>query len=922
MLAIIFLLVGVASLAVPSSAELVSGFRPPAIPLFAFSPALQAWTRADALTDEAPTNWFGTQNSTLTGYIRVDGTTYRWLGIDEVPAPFLQYIDGDAMTDRPGTDITGSPVKLGNDARPIDCAVLCSLNTQCESWSFIPYNSSQDSCQQSTAVCSLRSAAGTSQSDQCRTSGVPPVHWDSRYVTGTPSTDSPGNDISDFDMAGDATPQDCAERCWATQGCGGFVFAHKDCDDRRDRTHCWVKGVGVNPAGSGDCRQTGLGPDTSGFVPPAWTFSTPAMQQTALRVQPTQTIATFTSDAITLTVTFTQPAFADDQLASSREHVYITMNVSSNDGNKHSVQLYIDAASDLVVSYPSSPNDAVTWADVSQPLGRLKAKTHGYMMKVDGAKPFAFTGDSTRPNWGTLYFAANSPAYLDSTAASVNASRSAFVSNTALPAFDTNMPRVSLGAGANTPVIAFTFDVSVTADDDNSAVAVLFYDEGPTISFFDVPMSPYWSHQYASPIAATVAAILDYDTIKARADAYDADLIDAATYLSNEEYATLLALAHRQVLGASVTVWNEDKQTPWCFIKEMSTGGAMSTVDVLFPGAPLYIAIAPETLKLMLWPIMSWSNNETSDKVTISWAPHDLGGYPIADANAAAQEEMPLEESGNMLLMLAAIAQRQDGDVAWLVPYQKVLEEWAQFINSTLPDPGEQLCTDDFEGPSPHNANLAVKGVVAMNAYAILLRYFGRFEEADTYDTLASQYAEDWKVYALDPQGSPKHYKQRYDQNDTWSDKYNLIFQYMLGTSAFTDDVRTDEGAYYQSQANTFGIPLDNRHSYQKSDWFSWMGSLAFDNADWQNTIIHFLYQFAHTSPDRQPFADLYDTQTNRLPGGFIARFVMGGLWSIPILNAAAMGEWNNNGQAMTQRFPSSRSSSGFLHSSSVVGVK
>ena len=920
MLILLISLVLLTTLALPSSAELVSGFRPPAIPLFAFSPTLQAWTRADRLTDEAPTNWFGTQNSTLTGYIRVDGKAYRWLGIDQIPAPFLQYVEGDAMTDRPGTDIVGSPIALDNDATPLDCAVLCMLNTQCESWSFSPYNSSTDRCHQSTASCSLRSAIGTMQRDRCRTSGVPVVHFDARYVNGTPSTDSPGNDIRDFDMPADATPQDCAEQCWATQGCGGFVYAHKGCDDRRDSTHCWVKGVGVSPSGSSDCRQTGLGPDTSGFVPPTWSFSTPAMPQTSVRVQPTQTIATFTSDAIVLTVRFTQPAFADDQLQSSREHVYITANVSSNDGKAHSVQLYIDAASDLVVSYPSSPNDAVMWADISRPLSQRKAKTHGYSMKVHDAKPLSINGDYTRSNWGTLYFAANTPTYLASTAAAANASRLAFVSNMPLPAFDTAMPRVSLGAGASTPVIAFTFDVSVKADSGSSAVAVLFYDEGETIDFFGVPMSPYWLHQYATPIAATIAAIVDYDTIKRRADRYDAELVSAAAYLTNDKYATLLALAHRQVLGASVTVWNEQKKTPWVFIKEMSTGGAMSTVDVLFPGAPLYLAIAPETLKLMLWPIMSWSNNETSDKVTITWAPHDLGGYPIANADAAHQEEMPLEESGNMMLMLAVIAQRQAGDVNWLVPYQRILEEWAQFINSTLPDPNDQLCTDDFEGRSPHNANLAVKGVVALNAYAILLRYFGRFVEADTYDALAKQYAEDWKALAVDTDGNLKHYKQRYDQASTWSTKYNLIFQYMLGTSAFTEDVRLDEGAYYQSQANTFGIPLDNRHSYQKSDWFSWMGALAFDKPDWQSAIIDYLYQFAHTSPDRQPFADLFDTQTNRLPGGFIARFVMGGLWSIPILNAAARGEWND-GLAVAERLSTSGGSNGLLRAGPTVAT-
>ena len=151
--------------------------------------------------------------------------------------------------------------------------------------------------------------------------------------------------------------------------------------------------------------------------------------------------------------------------------------------------------------------------------------------------------------------------------------------------------------------------------------------------------------------------------------------------------------------------------------------------------------------------------------------------------------------------------------------------------------------------------------------------------------------------------------------------QYNLIFQYMLGTAAFTDDVRITESAYYQSQANQYGIPLDNRHSYQKSDWFSWMGALAFDNSDWQSAIIDFLYQFAHTSPDRQPFADLYDTETNRLPGGFIARFVMGGLWSIPILNAAARGEWQH-GQTLLQRVPGSSAQSASQQQRSTVTME
>ena len=40
---------------------------------------------------------------------------------------------------------------------------------------------------------------------------------------------------------------------------------------------------------------------------------------------------------------------------------------------------------------------------------------------------------------------------------------------------------------------------------------------------------------------------------------------------------------------------------------------------------------------------------------------------------------------------------------------RSLLKIWADYIVASLPNPGNQLCTDDFEGPSPHNVNLAAK---------------------------------------------------------------------------------------------------------------------------------------------------------------------------------------------------------------------
>ena len=100
--------------------------------------------------------------------------------------------------------------------------------------------------------------------------------------------------------------------------------------------------------------------------------------------------------------------------------------------------------------------------------------------------------------------------------------------------------------------------------------------------------------------------------------------------------------------------------------------------------------------------------------------------------------------------------------MGYLIPYLPLLTTWAQYINSSLPDPGLQLCTDDFEGPSPHNANLAVHGIVGISSYVILLTYMGHIEQAVRWSALAASLVPVWEMLALDTDGT--HYKQRYDQ--------------------------------------------------------------------------------------------------------------------------------------------------------------
>jgi len=241
------------------------------------------------------------------------------------------------------------------------------------------------------------------------------------------------------------------------------------------------------------------------------------------------------------------------------------------------------------------------------------------------------------------------------------------------------------------------------------------------------------------------------------------------------------------------------------------------------------------------------------------------------------QEQMPMEESGNLLIMLAAIAQQQNNDVSYLTQYMPVLKTWAEYLNSTLPDPGLQTCTDDFEGPSPHNVNLALKGIIGLGSYALIQKYAGNQAEYNTFFSLAQGYVQDWISMANDGD----HYRLQYNLPNTWSIKYNLLWQYILDLDLYPDSVATEEIAYYFTRANEYGIPLDVRGNLTKCDWMSWAAAMGSETQ--ASNIYGYLYNFANTSPSRVPFSDYYDSAKNTVIG-FKARPVMGGLYARALL--------------------------------------
>ena len=788
-----------------------NSLRAPAYPLVSIDPYTSAWSASDELYGSSVQHWTG-KEFPLIGALKVDGEVYRFMGIE----------DTDLLTLVPVAQ-EGEWTGRYTETEPKG------------DWTAADYND--------TKWSEVKGSFGTPDEKYARTL------WESRNIWVRREIE---------------LPQDVAER-------QVYLYFSND-----DRAIFYINGEKITDTGN-TCNHDAVKPlgkkamaalrpgrnvlsatcvNTGGLAVIDFGLKTQAEKETALEktavqtsvdVQATQTHYTFTCGPVDLRLSFTAPLFLDNLDLVSRPVNYIRYEAVSNDGADHEVSIYFEASPKWASNkgWQETVSESYQKGDIKY----LKAGTKSQEI-------LAKKGDDIRIDWGYFYLASGAGN------TSTGVGRAIDLRN----AFKDGNDLSGVGAkGENNDgrmAVSQTLGISKKA----AGSVMIGYDDIYSIQYFGENLRPYWNRKGDSSIEAQFEAALKEETsLVKRCYALDRKLMADAEKAGGRKYAELCALAYRQAIHAHKLVESPQGDILW-LSKENNSNGSIGTVDVTYPSAPLFLLYNPVLAEGLMNHIYYYSE---SGKWTKPFPAHDVGTYPLANGQTYGGD-MPVEEAGNMLSLTAAVCHYK-GNADYALKHWETLTTWVQYLEKFGLDPENQLCTDDFAGHFAHNANLSIKAILGIASYGYMADMLGKDEIAESYFAKARELAGEWVKMADDGD----HYRLTFDKPGTWSQKYNLVWDKLLNLNIFPDEVRQREIAYYLTKQNEYGLPLDSRKTYTKTDWILWTATMADSRADFE-AIVAPVHKFENETVDRVPMSDWVFTDKPNYRG-FKARSVVGG---------------------------------------------
>ncbi len=560
-----------------------------------------------------------------------------------------------------------------------------------------------------------------------------------------------------------------------------------------------------------------------------------------LKVTPTKTRFVGEFAGVCLEAEFVAPTLPDDPDLLSMPVTLVSFKIYPTDNKPHDVKFSLHLNEALCFEGSDTPP---MFGDVFQ-MNDLNVGIYGQVVQ----KPLCHSGDHITIDWGYLYLAATET--------------------------------VTPDRGLN-----LSWEGQLACE--KHIRTVIAYDDIASINYFG-DLCKAWYRRNGTQITDSINATWNnFDAILMRCEKLDEDVLTEAGKIS-EDYQAIVSAAWRHTICAHKLIATPNGEMAF-ISKENDSNGCMATADVSYPSIPLFLKYNPELVNAMVRPILEFA---AMPVWTDDFAPHDIGRYPCALGQVYAlnrcdylkdgetyppyylypsgsqvydsRYQMPVEECGNMLIMLGA-AQHFGASKVLAEKYQTTLDKWVQYLIRYGEDPGEQLCTDDFAGHLAHNVNLAAKAIVGVACYG---RLTGETKWEEEAHAMAQRFME--KVgcngntpLTLDGQG--------------WSQKYNLLWDKVLDLNLLPNEFYAKETASYIPRLNTYGLPLDSRADYTKSDWICWCAAMADDNKVRAELLAPIARTLRETT-SRVPFSDWYDTRTGCYEH-FIARSVQGGVFA------------------------------------------
>lgn len=574
-----------------------------------------------------------------------------------------------------------------------------------------------------------------------------------------------------------------------------------------------------------------------------------AIFQTSSKIRPYVSVYTFENDKIRLTLSTYSPFTFNDLQLLSLPVSYFDTEVEALDGKEHSLSVSFTAYNELC--YNKKKKQITKYTDTFEGLRLVK-------MGCTKQKPLNNSGDEFSPDWGYYAFMGG----------------------------ECSVCNEGIRTGSRT-----------VFGDKLSFTTVIGYDDVYSIEYFGEKLKGLWTEKFKSIDEGMKYCLDNKAEILTELEKQENTIL-ADSEKFGSDYQNILCAAARQVLAAHKLVRNSKGELLY-MSKECHSNGCINTVDVSYPAMPMFLIYTPELVKAMLVGIIEFANMPLW---TADFAPHDIGRYPIANGQVYAlnvhnhllphsytyrkvykssrfgmympQFQMPVEECGNMLLLSYAYYRVSD-DKAFLEKNLPILRKWADYLKNKGIILDNQLCTDDFAGHSKKNVNLAIKSVMGLAAFGRISELLGKEDE---HTAVAKAYAKE----LVDTCGTGKGALPfSVDKKDSWSLKYNLVWDILFDFNIFDKELYKAESEKYRVELNTYGTPLDYRRTFTKTDWMLWAACLDETKENislFSKCICDYLAQ----TEDRNCFSDWIETKQPK-QSGFDHRTVQAGLW-MPVL--------------------------------------